>query len=65
MPHELSAFGVFVSPWLAASAAACVLAPLTAWLLNLLGASRFFRLHQWSFLALLLCYACAFFRWGW
>lgn len=65
MPHELSAFGIFVSPWLAACAGACVLAPLTAWLLNVTEGSRFFRLHQWTFLALLVLYACALFRWGW
>lgn len=64
MPHELSAFGVFFSPWLAACAAACVLAPLTSRLLDAVTGRRFFRLHQWAFLAMLVLYACAFFRWG-
>ena len=54
-----------MSPWLAACAGACVLAPLTAWLLNVTEGSRFFRLHQWTFLAMLVLYACALFRWGW
>lgn len=64
MPHEFSAFGVFFSPWLAACTAACVLASLTAWFLNLTKGSRFFRLHQWSFLAMLVLYAGLFFLWS-
>lgn len=64
MPHELSAFGIFFSPWLAAWAGACVLAPLTAKLVGVAFGHRFFRLHQWTFLAMLVCYACALFRWG-
>lgn len=63
MPHELSAFGVFFSPWLMAVALACVLAPLTAWFLNVSGGHRFFRLHQWAFLALLILYASIFYLW--
>ncbi len=60
MPHELSAFGVFFSPWLAAWAGACVLAPLGAQLLRGLS----FRARQWDSLALLVLAACALFRWG-
>lgn len=64
MPHELSAFGIFFSPWLAAWAGACVLAPLTARLMNALFGGRFFRLHQWMFLAMLVCWACVLFLRG-
>lgn len=64
MPHELSAFGIFFSPWLAAWAGACVLAPLVAWLVGALGWARWFRLPQWTFLGLLVCTACILFRWG-
>lgn len=64
MPHELSAFGVFFSPWLAAWAGACLLAPVTSGLLSLCGLDWSFRSRQWTFLAMLAAYACALFRWG-
>lgn len=64
MPHEYSMFGVLFSPWLPAVAGACALALLTVWLLNITALSRFFRLHQGVFLAVLVLYASALYRWG-
>lgn len=64
MPHELSVFGVFFSPWLAACALACVLGPLTAWFLDLADGKRFIRLHQWAFLAILILYTGLFYIGG-
>ncbi|MBQ8744503.1 MAG: hypothetical protein IJZ18_04925 [Mailhella sp.] len=60
MPHELSAFGVFFSPWLAAWAGACLIVPLCSRLLRGLS----FRTRQWDSLSLLVLAACILFRWG-
>ena len=62
MPHELSLFGVFLSPWVAAFAGASLLLPLTSRLFGLCGLILPGR--QWAMLFLFALYACARFRWG-
>lgn len=64
MPHELSFFGVFVSPWLAAGTGGALLAALSARLLNRTRLSGFFRMHQWTFLFLVVIYTCLLGRFG-
>ena len=62
MPHELSLFGVFLSPWVAAFAGASVFLPLTSRLFGLCGLILPGR--QWALLFLYTFYVCGIFRWG-
>jgi len=64
MPHEMSLFGILFSPWLVAGAGGGLMALATAAFLNVTDASRFFRMHQWTFLCLMVLYACMIFYWG-
>jgi hypothetical protein len=51
------------SPWIPAGVGACIFTLATVWVLNRTGASRYFRLHRWVFLAILILYGGMFF-WG-
>ncbi len=58
MPHELSLGGVYISPLLLVLFVSSMLAVLTVWALNYTRLSRYLRLHQWLFFAIIVIYAC-------
>lgn len=58
MPHELSVFGVYISPLLVVLVISSLLAVVTVWVLNYTRLSRYLRLHQWIFFVIIVIYGC-------
>lgn len=58
MPHELSVFGVYISPLLVVLVISSLLAVVTVWGLNYTRLSRYLRLHQWIFFVIIVIYGC-------